>query len=146
MVVSWGIFRIRCRRECADLSPPTTVTQFDGTYAFVSATNVNETFMAGGTRPGQCPERKAESLTIVEGQARYSSRRVNGTARLILEGTVGPQGELAMRREPEPTGRGGGIDPGLEFYAYGRIASTGTARVRQTGSRCSFEFTWQRQN
>jgi hypothetical protein len=60
---------------------PAATTQFDGTYAFVSATTLNQTFMAGGTRPGQCPERKAGPLTIVRGQARYSSRRVNGAAR-----------------------------------------------------------------
>jgi len=82
----------------------------------------------------------------MQGHAQYSSRRVNGTARLKLEGTVGSQGELALRREPESEGRHGGIEPGLEFFAYGRIDNTGTARVRQIGSRCSFEFTWQRQS
>jgi hypothetical protein len=127
-------------------SPPAATTQLDGTYAFLSATTLNQTFMAGGTRRVQCPDRKAEPLTILRGQARYSSRRVNGRARLELEGTVGSQGELAMRREPDPESRPGGSTPGMEFFAYGRIDSTGTARVRQIGSRCNVEFTWQREN
>jgi hypothetical protein len=80
----------------------------------------------------------------VQGNARYSSHRTNGAARLKLEGTVGSQGDLTMRREPEPEGRHGGIAPGIEFFAYGRIDSTGTARVRQIGSRCNFEFAWQK--
>jgi hypothetical protein len=122
-------------------SPPASATQFDGTYAFVSSTNVN-----GGKWPGHCPERKAESLTIAQGQAQYSSRRVDGTARLRLEGAVGSQGELAMRRESEPEGRHGGINPGLEFFAYGRIDGNGTARVRQIGYSCNFEFSWQKEN
>src|SRR5260370_4550913 len=124
-------------------SPATATTQFDGTYAPVSATTLNETFMAGGTRQGQCPERTAEPLTIMQDHARYSSRRVNGTARLKLEGTVGSHGDLTMRREPEPEGGHAGITPGIEFFAYGRIDGNGTTRVRQIGSRCNFGFTRQ---
>jgi hypothetical protein len=127
-------------------SPPAATTQFDGTYAPVSATTLNETFLAGGTRPGQCPERKAEPLTIAQGHARYSSHRLDGAARLILVGTVGSQGDLTMRREPDPDSRHAGITPGIEFFAYGRIDGNGTARVRQIGDRCNFAFNWQRQN
>jgi hypothetical protein len=139
-----GFFGLLAAANAQTPSPPAANTQFDGTYAPVSATTLNETFMAGGTRPGQCPERKAEPLTIMQAQARYSSRRVNGTARLQREGTVESHGDLKLRREPEPEGRHGGIDPGFEFFAYGRIDGNGTARVRQIGSRCNFEFTWQK--
>lgn len=120
-------------------SLPIASALFDGTYAFASATTLNETFMDDGGTRRQCPERKAESLTIVRGQTQYSSRRIDGTARLKLEGTVGSQGGLAMRHEPES-------EDGLEFFASGRIDGNGTARVRQIGSRCNFEFTWQKEN
>src|ERR1700738_2571896 len=82
-----GLFGLPAAAEAQTAPPSTATTQFDGTYAPVSATTSNETFMAGGTRPGQCPERTAEPLTIMQDRARYSSRRVNGTARLKLEGT-----------------------------------------------------------
>jgi hypothetical protein len=108
-----GFFGLIATAHAQTAPRPTASTQFDGTYAFVSATTLNETYLAGGTRLGQCPERKAESLTIVRGQTQYSSRRVNGPARLKLEGTVGSQGELAMRRELEPEGSHGGSNPGL---------------------------------
>jgi hypothetical protein len=62
-----GFFGLLAAADAQTPSPSAATTQFDGTYAFVSATTLNETFMAGGTRPGQCPERKAASLTIVRG-------------------------------------------------------------------------------
>src|SRR5260370_41595816 len=73
-------------------SPATATTQFDGTYAPVSATTLNETFMAGGTRQGQCPERTAEPPTRMPDPPRYSNRPGNGTARLKVEGTVRTHG------------------------------------------------------
>jgi hypothetical protein len=74
-------------------SPPAASTQFDGTYAFISATRVNETYTRGeGHGIGQCPVGHAGSLTIVNGHARMP----------VFEGAVGSQGELVMRHVPEP--------------------------------------------
>ena len=79
--------------------PPTPVTKYDGAYAFVSATKVNETFTTlGAERLRRCGDLWEGPLTIVNGHARYDDQ----------EGTVGPHGELAMRLDPEPVGKGGG--------------------------------------
>jgi hypothetical protein len=81
-------------------------SQFDGTHAFVSQTNLNETFFAVQTEHiRRClpPPFKTEPLTITSGQARYTSPRG-----LQFEGTVGSQGELTMRVPPSPATRGAG--------------------------------------
>jgi len=119
-------------------TPPasTAGTRFDGKYAFVSSTKVNETYMGGGTRPSLCPDKKARpQLTVVNGRARYSSSR--GTR---LEGTVGLQGELAMRFvKPRPkVGRPG------EITTHGRIDGNGNATARQISDSCSYDFVWQK--
>jgi hypothetical protein len=136
-----GCFGLVVAANAQTPSPPAANTRFDGTYAFVSSTKVNETFMGGGTRPSQCPDRTPGPLIIVNGQARYNYRRYTA---FELEGTVGSQGELAMRREPELESRHAGIMPGIEFFAYGSIAGTGTARVRQIGPRCNYDFVWRK--
>jgi hypothetical protein len=45
MVVGGGIFRLVVAADAQTPSPPAANTQFDGTYAFVSSTRVNETYM-----------------------------------------------------------------------------------------------------
>jgi hypothetical protein len=40
-----GFFGLLAAADAQTASPPAANTQFDGTYAFVSATTVNETFM-----------------------------------------------------------------------------------------------------
>jgi hypothetical protein len=85
-------------------SPPTPNTQFDGTYAFISATRVNETYaVPGSNRIGQCggtakANRLRAPLTIANGQAQYTD--VNSHQ---FEGTVSSQGELGLwaGRHPE---------------------------------------------
>jgi hypothetical protein len=90
------------------LSPPISHTQFEGTYGFVSATKVNETYMTTSTnRIGRCGNYpRGGPLTIVGGHARYSA---GGPG---FEGTVGPQGELAMQFVAQPAPKG--VDTGRE--------------------------------
>jgi hypothetical protein len=117
-------------------SPSAAGASFDGTYRFVSSARVNKTYVTKQGQMGQCPDRRAGPLTVVQGQARYTS----ATGRQ-LEGTVGPQGELAMRFIAPPTGSG--YRP-LELSVSGSIDATGTARVRQRGSSCSYDFVWRK--
>jgi len=119
-------------------TPPasTASTQFDGTYRLVSAARANKTYVTRGGRMDQCPERSAGPLTIVQGQARYTS----ATGRQ-LEGTVGPQGELTMRYLAPPSGSG--YRP-IEITVTGSIDGAGTIRARQSSSSCSYEFVWSR--
>jgi len=124
----------------ADAQPPTASTagsQFDGSYRPVSAARVNKTYVTRGAgRVGQCPDRRAGPLTIAQGQAKYTS----ATGRQ-LEGTVGPQGELAMRYIAPPSGSG--YRP-IELTVSGSVDGAGTARAIQRSSSCSYDFVWQK--
>jgi hypothetical protein len=120
----------------AQTPPSTAGASFDGTYRFVSSARVNRTYVARSGQTGQCPERRAGPLTIAQGQAKYTS----GTGRQ-LAGTVGPQGELAMRfAAPQGTG---GYRP-VELTVNGRIDGTGTVRARQSSNSCSYDFVWRK--
>jgi hypothetical protein len=122
----------------ADAQTPssTAVRSFDGTYRFVSSAKVNQTYVTRGGQMGQCPDRRAGPLTIAQGQARYTS----ATGRK-LKGTVGSQGELAMRLITPPSS-GGGYRP-FEISVGGNIDGTGTVRARQKSNSCSYDFVWQ---
>jgi hypothetical protein len=86
-------------------APPAATTQFDGTYAFVSATTLTETYMTTWrTRMGRCGDiGRIEPLTIAAGQARYSG--FSRVSKEGFEGTVGPPGradhEISRTRFPE---------------------------------------------
>jgi hypothetical protein len=114
-------------------SPPAAGTAFDGIYAFVSSTKLNETYTTTATahikRCGDLPPRGP--LTIVNGHARYNRQ----------EGTVGSQGELAMRLASTP-GKKGSV--GIEIVTTGRIDGNGTVRARRTGYYCSYDLIWRR--
>ncbi len=116
----------------AQTQPPSTpVTAFDGTYVFVSATKVNETYTTRGTEHIlRCGDYKGGPLIIVNGQARYLGR--------YYQGTIGPRGELAMRNVPEPV-KWGGI-PGVEKFISGGIDKDGTVRARQISGGCSYDL------
>jgi hypothetical protein len=122
----------------ADAQAPssTAATPFDGTYRLVSSANVNKTYVTKAGQMGQCPSRRAGPLTIVQGQASYTS----ATGRK-LEGKVGPQGELSMRFEAPPGSSG--FRP-IEISVSGNIDGTGTVRVRQKSYSCSYDFVWQK--
>jgi hypothetical protein len=77
-------------------------------------------------------------LTIVNGQARYSSPGLQRTSE--FEGTVGSQGELAMR-SVEPSSK---ISAGIEIFVSGKIDGNGTVRARYIGPLCSYDLIWQK--
>jgi hypothetical protein len=117
----------------AQTPPSPAGTPFDGTYRFVSSAPVNKTFMTRKGQVGQCPDRTAGPLTVAQGQARYTS-----ATGYQLQGTIGPQGELAMRSA------GPGISRPIELSVSGRVDGTGTVRARQRSNSCSYDFVWQR--
>jgi hypothetical protein len=120
-------------------SPSAASTQFDGTYRFISSTNVNETYMAGTALVGRCPDNKrAGTLKIMNGQARLS----NGPS-YQCDRTVGPQGELAMRLTSPAPEHHAGSTPGFEIVVSGRIEK-GTVRARRMDYRRSYDFIWQK--
>ena len=113
--------------------PPTAGAAFDGTYRLVSSARVNQTFMTRKAQVGQCPDRRPGPLTVMHGQARYKS-----ATGYPLRGTVGPQGELAMRAS------GPGQSQPIEIRVNGQIDATGTVRARQTSNSCNYDFVWQK--
>jgi hypothetical protein len=139
-----GLFGLLAAANAQTASPPTATTQFDGTYAFVSATKLKETYTTRVTnRIGRCGDYTGRPLTITNGQARYP-----GLGRLTsagFEGTVGPQGELALRLASTPATRAAGASPGVEIIINGKIESNGTVRARQIGYGCSYDLSWQKQ-
>jgi hypothetical protein len=129
------VFLVSAAADAQTLSPSTPpVTAFDGTYAFVSATKVNETYATMRTEHIlRCPDRRAARPLVI----------VNSRARLLLyEGTVGPQGQLLMRNVPGPVTSG--TLPGTETTISGRIDDTGRVRARQTGWNCQYDLFWQK--
>ena len=135
-----GFFGLLAAAGAQTSSSPSVSTEYDGAYAFVSATKVNETSRDFHNRERPCGNMgNATSLVIVNGQARYTTAKGH-----LVEGTVGRQGELAMRYPPDPDGRQG-ISPGRERPVVGRIDSNGTIRARQIGYRCSHDLTWQKE-
>ena len=121
----------------AQTPSPTAGAPFDGTYRFVSSAKVNKLYTTKKGQTAQCPDRIPGPLTIVRGQARYSS-----ATGYRLRGRVGPQGELAMRMITPPSS-GGGYRP-FEISVSGNIDGAGTARARQKSNSCSYDFVWQK--
>ena len=109
-------------------------TKFDGTYAFVSATKVNETYTTMVTNHIlRCPDRRAARPLVI----------VNSRARLHLyEGTVDSKGDLEMRNTPQPIKFG--TLPGTEVTISGRIDADGMVRARQVGFNCNYDLTWRK--
>jgi hypothetical protein len=65
-----GCFGFLAAAHAQTPSSPAATTQFDGTYAFVSSTKVNETYTTPSGRMGRCRDWRAGSLTIINRQAR----------------------------------------------------------------------------
>jgi hypothetical protein len=131
-----GFFGLLAAANAQTPSPSTAGAAFDGTYRFVSSAKVSPTYVTRGGNLGQCPDRKAGTLTIVKGEARYTT----ATGR-HLKGTVGPQGELAMQLLATPDSNG--YRP-IELDVSGTIGGAGTARARQKSNSCSYDFVWQK--
>lgn len=139
-----GFFGLIPAANAQTAAPSAANTLFDGTYAFVSATKLNETYTATrSNRVGRCGDYRGPPLTIVNGEVRYPTRgRLTAAG---FEGTVGPQGELAMRLAPTPASRGSGASPGVEMIINGKIDSNGTVHARQMGYACSYDLIWQKE-
>jgi hypothetical protein len=85
-----------------------------------------------------CPDRRAGSLHIANGQAHYTS-----ATGYRLSGTVGSGGDLAMRVLAPPNSSNAGSAP-IDIIVNGSIDGAGTVRVRQISHSCSYDFVWQR--
>jgi hypothetical protein len=73
-----GFFGLIATADAQTASPPAASTQFDGTYAFVSRTKMNETYaVTRSNRIGQCggtgKGNHRRPLTIASGQAQYTT-------------------------------------------------------------------------
>jgi hypothetical protein len=119
-------------------APPSAGTAFDGTYRFVSSANVNATYTTRNGQTGPCPGRRTGPLHIANGLVRYTT-----TTGYKLKGTVGPQGELTLGLVAPPNSGNAGSQP-LNLSVTGNIDSAGTARVRESGHSCSYDFVWQK--
>jgi hypothetical protein len=124
--------------EARTPSPPTATTQYDGTYAFVSATKVTETYTDYNGRMKPCLGlTNVGPLTIANGQTRlagYDSLSAAG-----FEGTVGSQGELTMHLLTTiSTGHG------ITRFITGLIDGTGAVHARQISFTCRFDLVWQK--
>ena len=123
----------------ANAQAPSSATgsSFDGTYRLVSSAKVNQTYTATNGRMGPCADRRAGPLHVAKGQARYTT-----ATGYRIKGPVGPQGELAMHIVA-PNSTSAGSRP-IDIMVNGTIDGAGTARVRQSGGSCSYDFVWQK--
>ena len=120
----------------AQTPPPAAVgSSYDGTYRLVSSANVNANYTSRKGQTASCPSRRAGPLHIVNGRARYTT-----ATGYKLRGTVGPQGELAMRAEAPGSW---GTQP-IDLSVSGSVEGNGTAHVRQLSHSCSYDFVWQK--
>jgi hypothetical protein len=133
-----GFFGLLAAANAQTTPPSTAGAAFDGTYRFVSSAKVDATYVTRNGRTGPCPERRAGPLHIANGRAHYTT-----ATGYRLRGTVGPQGELAMRVLAPTNSSNAGSSP-IDITVSGSIDSTGTARVRQSSHSCSYDFTWQK--
>jgi hypothetical protein len=130
-----GVFCLLAAANAQTLPPSATGTPFDGTYRLVSSARVSATYTTRKGQTGQCPDRRAGPLHIVNGQARYTT-----ATGYRVRGTVGPQGELAMRA----AGPSSWANQPIDLSVSGTVDGAGTARVRQLSHSCSYDFVWQK--
>ena len=122
----------------AQIPSSTARGPFDGTYRFVSSAKVSATYVARNGREGPCPDRRAGPLHVANGRARYTT-----ASGYKLRGTVGPQGELEMQLVAPPNSSNAGSAP-IDIAVTGTIDGSGTARARESGHSCSYDFVWQK--
>lgn len=133
-----GFFGFLAAANAQAPSPSPAGTSFDGTYRLVSSAKVDQTYVARNGQQGPCPDRVAGPLTVENGQSQYTT-----ATGYTLAGTVGPQGQLAMRLLAPTNSSNAGSHP-IDIIVNGSIDSAGTARVRESSHSCSYDFTWQR--
>ena len=130
-----GFFGLVAAADAQTPPPSTAGTQFDGTYRPVSSALVNTTYTTRKGQTGPCPNRRAGPLHILNGQAHYTT-----ATGYRVRGTVGPQGELAMRA----IGPSSWANQPIDLSVSGTVDGGGTARVRQLSHSCSYDFVWQK--
>ena len=114
------------------LTTAQAASPYDGTYQVVSATKVNQTYVARSGDMGQCVDRTPGPLTVADGLARYTTET---GANLV--GQVLPGGEFEMRFvNPD------GSSP---LRVLGDMDANGKAYARQMGNSCAYDFVWQKQ-
>ena len=128
-----GFFGLLATADAQTLSAGTAGPAFDGTYQAASSAKVNSMYIEQKGNMIPCPDRMPGPLTVVQGEAQYTD--ASGDQ---VDGTVGPQGELAMGAE-EPGG-----SRAMDLAVRGSIAANGTARARQESNSCSYDFVWQK--
>ena len=133
-----GFFGLLAAANAQTPPPAGAGASFDGTYRFVSSAKVNPTYTTRNGQTGFCPDRRPGPLHVAKGRARYTT-----TTGYRLRGTVGPQGELAMRVIAPPNSSNAGSFP-LDINANGTIDGTGMALARQLSHSCSYDFVWQK--
>jgi len=133
-----GFFGLLATANAQTPSAPAAGASFDGTYRFVSSAKVNPTYTARNGQMGFCPDRRPGPLHVANGQARYTA-----ATGYRLTGTVGRQGELAMRVIAPPNTSNAG-SRFIDVAANGQIDGAGMARARQLGGSCSYDFVWQK--
>lgn len=131
-----GFFCLLAAANAQAPSPSAAGARFDGTYRLASSAKVNEMYTSpnGATLP--CPDRTPGPLTIVQGQAQYTTQ-----SGYQLKGPVGPNGELDMRVMAV-----GGSRPMELRTSVAQIDSKGTVHARQIGGGCSHDYVWQKQS
>jgi hypothetical protein len=130
-----GFFGLLAAADAQTPPPSAAGTQFDGTYRPVSSALVNTTYTTRKGQTGPCPNRRAGPLHILNGQAHYTT-----ATGFRVRGTVGPQGELAMRA----IGPSSWANQPIDLSVSGTVDGSGTARVRQLSHSCSYDFVWQK--
>jgi hypothetical protein len=124
-----GIFSFVSAAGAQTLPLSTATTAFDGTYAFVSSTQAPP-------ENARCGNRIGGPLVVVQGRAEFT----NLLGHSHIEGTIGSQGELAMRAQLIAHAEA------FDVFANGRIDRDGTVRVRMTGPGCSYDVVWQKEH
>jgi len=104
---------------------------FDGVYQLYSSTKITETFVSRGGNVGYCPDRKPGALTVADGRARYTSE-----SGANLDAPVQSNGQYETGFVA--------ADGSGSLRVIGAIDGSGTARVRQIGNSCSYDFVWRR--
>ena len=133
-----GFFGLLAAANAQTQSPSAAGASFDGTYRFVSSAKVNSTYTTRNGQMGFCPDRRPGPLHVAKGSARYTA-----ATGYRLTGTVGPQGELAMRVIAPPNSSNAG-SRFIDIIVNGTIDGAGAAHARQIGNSCSYDFVWQK--
>lgn len=119
---------------------PTSITKYDGTYAWVSASNINESFKDFNNREHPCLYvSDVGPLIVASGQAQYYFPNFDQS---LNEGTVGSEGELTMRLVATPAHNKDWSLP--EISTTGRIDGKGIVHARRMSGHCEHDLTWQK--